>query len=108
MGTAAITVRVLFFGAARDATGHEETLCELNPPANTATARSQILSRFPDLQRFGNSLLFAVNQEYAQPEREIHDGDELALFPPVSGGSAGIVPASFPNCDFFELTTDSI
>lgn len=103
-----ITVRVLFFGAARDAAGHAEIDVALNSPANTESARLQILSKYPDLQRFGNSLLFAVNQEYAQPEREIHDGDELALFPPVSGGSAGVLYASASDQDFFELTTNPI
>lgn len=102
-----ITVRLLFFGAARDATGHEEIDFGLDSPANTESARSQILAKYPDLQRFGNSLLFAVNQEYAQPEREIHDGDELALFPPVSGGSDA-APASSSFNDFFELTTEPI
>ncbi len=105
-----ITVRVLFFGAARDATGHDEIDVALNSPANTESARSQILSEYPDLQRFGNSLLFAVNQEYAQPQREIHDGDELALFPPVSGGSemAQTSVSEAQAHDFFELTTDPI
>ena len=97
-------MRVLFFGAARDATGHEEIDVALNSPANTGSARAQILSQYPDLQRFGNSLLFAVNQEYAQPEKEIHDGDELALFPPVSGGGE----RSSSDHDFFELTTKAI
>ena len=99
---------MLFFGGARDAAGHEEIDIALNSPANTESARSQILSRYPDLQRFGNSLLLAVNQEYAQPERDIQDGDELALFPPVSGGSEGARPAPCSHHDFFELTTDPI
>jgi molybdopterin synthase catalytic subunit len=32
-------------------------------------------------------LLYALNREYAEPERELHDGDEIALIPPVSGGA---------------------
>ncbi len=32
-------------------------------------------------------LLYAVNREYAPPERELVDGDEVALIPPVSGGA---------------------
>jgi len=32
-------------------------------------------------------LLYAVNREYAQPERALADGDEVALIPPVSGGA---------------------
>jgi molybdopterin synthase catalytic subunit/molybdopterin converting factor small subunit len=32
-------------------------------------------------------LLYAVNREYAEPQRELRDGDEVALIPPVSGGA---------------------
>ena len=32
-------------------------------------------------------LLYAVNKEYADRTRELADGDEVALIPPVSGGS---------------------
>ena len=108
METASITVRILFFGAARDAVGQEEIEFPLTSPTTTETARSQILSAYPDLQRFGNSLLLAVNQEYAAAHREIQDGDELALFPPVSGGEVArtLVRESTP--DFFEITTDLI
>jgi len=106
-----IRVRVLFFGAARDAVGQEQIEVELESPINANAARAKLLSDYQSLQRFGNSLLFAVNQEYAEKDREIREGDELAVFPPVSGGSAGragILPASSSNYDFFELTTDPI
>ena len=106
-----IVVRLLFFGAARDAVGQAEVDFVLHGTQNAASAFATVLQKFPDLARFGRSLLFAVNQEYAQPDREVRDGDELAVFPPVSGGSRGTaeVPpaATFPE-DFFELTTNPI
>ena len=129
-----IHVRVLFFGAARDAIGNDNLELLLSSPANVASAFAQLLTDYPTLARFGKSLLLAVNQEYATPDQEITDGDELAVLPPVSGGSeeksateaqrpreeqasgkepagtahAGAPPASTTNKDFFELTTDPI
>ena len=38
-----------------------------------------------------DGLLYAVNKEYAQRERELADGDEVAVIPPVSGGSFRLV-----------------
>jgi molybdopterin synthase catalytic subunit len=109
MASVSIKVNVLFFGAARDATGAAEAQLTLNAPHDSLSALEQVLSTYPDLRRFGNSLLLAVNQEYASANREISDGDELAVFPPVSGGASADVPsASTSNKDFFELTTDPI
>ncbi len=105
-----ISVHVLFFGAARDATGTDEAELRLIPPHDSASAFEQLLTAYPALRRFGKSLLFAVNQEYARPDKEINDGDELAVFPPVSGG-AEVAQTSVCDShahDFFELTTDPI
>src|SRR5437879_1950925 len=119
-----IRVRVFFFGAARNAAGHGQVEIELPSSCHAANAFERVLMAYPALRRFGRSLLFAVNQEYALGDREIHDGDELAVFPPVSGGgganhdrtrtqplntgNARASAASTPNKDFFELTTDPI
>ena len=104
-------MKLLFFGAARDAVGQGQFDFAL-PAGKTATgAFAEVLQKFPALNRFGRSLLFAVNQEYVGLEstRELHDGDELAVFPPVSGGSAGSVPLSTAHTqDFFELTKEPI
>ena len=110
-----ITVRVFFFGAARDAAGCEQIELECAAGSTAGQAFAQLRSDHPELKRFGESLLLAVNQEYAKHDRILSDGDELAIFPPVSGGSgagsagsAGILPASSGDKDFFELTTDPI
>ena len=86
--TGKVTVRVLFFGAARDAVGEAEILVSFRKHIKAASAFEQLRDTYPVLNRFGRSLLFAVNEEYARPEREVFEGDELAVFPSVSGGVA--------------------
>jgi len=103
-----ISVRALFFGGARDAVGYDEVKVKLTAPCDAACALDQILNAYPDLRRFGRSLLIAVNQEYALPDREVSDGDELAIFPPVSGGAEEDVDhdgTAISEHDFCELTT---
>lgn len=106
-----IVVRVLFFGAAREAAGQAEATISLHPPTNAASAFEQVVAAFPALRRFGRSLLFAINEEYARADREVRAGDELAVFPPVSGGSemrSSDPAATAATFDFFELTTEPI
>lgn len=93
-----MNIRVLFFGAARDAVEANQMDLALEEPATVSSAFQSLKERFSKLERFGRSLLFAVNQEYATPDTQLKENDELAVFPPVSGGSH----------DFFELTTEAI
>lgn len=97
-----ITIRVLFFGAARDVVDQNPFPLSLatDGPPTVARAFQQLVQQFSGLERFGRSLLFAVNQEYATAETELRENDELAIFPPVSGGAS--------SHDFFELTTEPI
>jgi len=96
--TESVKIRVLFFGAARDVVNENPLEITVDAPATVATAFRSLVNQFSDLERFGRSLLFAVNQEYATPDTMLKENDELAIFPPVSGGSH----------DFFELTTEPI
>ncbi len=77
-------VQVLFFGATAEAVGEREIEIDLETQTKADAAFKQIVSAYPNLQK--HSLLFAVNQEYANGEEFIKDGDELAIFTAVSGG----------------------
>lgn len=101
MSTGRVNITVLFFGAARDVVSKNPFPLSLTTggPVTVSSAFQQLVNQFNGLERFGRSLLFAVNQEYATRETPLRDGDELAIFPPVSGGSSH---------DFFELTTEPI
>jgi len=101
-----VSIRVLFFGAARDVVDANPLEISLDAPATVASAFRHLVGRFAQLERFGRSLLFAVNQEYATQDTQLNDKDELAVFPPVSGG-ADVCDYVCP-LDFFELTTEPI
>ncbi|MBO0725644.1 MAG: MoaD/ThiS family protein [Blastocatellia bacterium] len=86
MNTDRIKINVLLFGACREVAGAGELNCDLAAPADVASAWNAIKTRFPDLEKFERSALFAVNEEHSQKDQPLEDGDTLAVFPPVSGG----------------------
>lgn len=77
-------VQVLFFGATADETGEREIEISLVENSKANRAFAEIVEKFPRLAQ--HKLLFAVNQEYANGDEFIKDGDELAVFTAVSGG----------------------
>ena len=81
-----IKITVLLFGACREVAGAGEMNCDLTSPADVASAWNEVKTRFPNLEKFERSALFAVNEEHARKEDHLKDGDTLAIFPPVSGG----------------------
>lgn len=86
-----IRIKVLFFAAARELAGTGDTSIVLPPPPasqTTAELRSCIATEFPNTAQVVGDITLAVNQEYLPhgEEIELHDGDEVALIPPISGG----------------------
>lgn len=81
-------VKVLYFAGLREQLGTPGE--DLDVPATTvAGLRSQLMARGGAWQSAlaqGKALRVAVNQEMAQPTTPVKPGDEVAFFPPVTGG----------------------
>lgn len=76
-----MSVTVKYFASIREGVGRGEDIVEL-PQACSVGELWQKVTQQPLPPR----LLAAVNQEYAGLDAMLHDGDEVAFFPPVTGG----------------------
>jgi molybdopterin synthase catalytic subunit/molybdopterin converting factor small subunit len=81
-------VRVLLFGVLKDLFPEGIESVEVPAGATVATLLDHFRTLAPQQQALWASLAVAVNQEYAGLTQPLMDGDEVALLPPVSGGSS--------------------
>jgi molybdopterin synthase catalytic subunit len=79
-----ICVRVRLFAAYREAAGTARLEVPLAPGARVRDLVEALAERIPALVAAPG--LVAVNQTYVAPDFVLHDADEVALIPPVSGG----------------------
>jgi MoaE-MoaD fusion protein len=80
-------VRIFFFGMLKDLAGKSSDWLELPEPASVADVLAHYQAHIPRLKDSLPSLAVAVNQQYAGRETKLKTDDEVALLPPVSGGS---------------------
>ena len=75
-------VTVKYFASLREHYGSDR---QLDAPAAGATV-ADIWTRASDGKAMPDNVLMAVNLEYVNAEHPVEDGDEVAFFPPVTGG----------------------
>ncbi|HSM86354.1 MAG TPA: molybdenum cofactor biosynthesis protein MoaE [Candidatus Limnocylindrales bacterium] len=80
-------IRVLLFGQLKDIVGQREELVELQEGAQVSAVIDHYARKFSHFRNMAGSIACSVNQEYATASAELHEGDEIGLLPPVSGGS---------------------
>jgi molybdopterin synthase catalytic subunit len=108
-----VRLKVLFFGQLRDIAGTREDHLDLPPGSTIESVFEHYASRFPRIRELGSSVVVARNQQFAEPSGLVSDGDEIALLPPVSGGSTPAVPVFTQEIGdesghFFALTRETI
>ncbi|MGD9587299.1 MAG: MoaD/ThiS family protein [Pyrinomonadaceae bacterium] len=77
-------IRLLFFGATADAVGSRELAFKIDENTIAGTLIAHIIQQHPSLA--SHKLLIAVNEQYADADTILSDGDTVAVFTAVSGG----------------------
>ncbi len=89
-------VKVRLFASYRERAGRSEVEIDVPRGATVGRLAVEVARRFPDVTRSPEALVIAVNQEYRDHLHGLDDGDEVALIPPVSGGSSLIELSNEP------------
>lgn len=92
-------VGVRLFARYREAAGHDRIEVDLPDGGTVETAWEAVSRRFPVLDQYRPFTLFALREDYVSPDHRLGDGDELCLFPPVSGGADA-------DSDWIDVVTD--
>jgi molybdopterin converting factor small subunit len=79
-------IRVQFHSYFRDLTGCRETTVTVAADATLGALHDQLMTCFPKLAAMKKSTLLAVGVDYQPRDHVLKEGDEISLFPPVSGG----------------------
>ena len=96
-------IRVLFFGILKDVACLPAETLELPEASTLADLLTHYAKSRPNLQNHLAGIAVSLNQEFASPSDVLHAGDEVALLPPVSGGSG--LPIRSAHC---AITLDPI
>jgi len=82
-------IGVLFFGVLKDLAGGAGETVDLPEGARVRDLLVHFARGTPRLEAMLPSVAISVNREYAELDRALREGDEVALLPPVSGGAPG-------------------
>lgn len=83
-------VAVCLFARYREVTGRDRVEIEVPEGATVEDVWRAVSAAHPVLARYRPHTLFAVGNEYVSAERPVQPGEEVACFPPVSGGAPGV------------------
>ena len=81
-----MAITVLFFASLADAVGTRELSLGHISGDTVASVRDRLVAAHPQISEFTETLLYAVDEEYAEDDAPVPAGATLALIPPVSGG----------------------
>ena len=90
MSAHSIRVRLVTFGPLKSIIAAGGEWREVSPDATVADLLADLCHQGVSDEDVFRSAAIAVNQEYSARTRQLHEGDEVAILPPVSGGTGGM------------------
>jgi MoaE-MoaD fusion protein len=96
-------IQIKLFATLKDKAGSNKITVTVVEPATVATLLAAAEAAYPNLATSLPIALVSVNKSYAGMETAVSPNDEVALFPPVSGGSDA---EGLPHPTYFAITTD--
>jgi molybdopterin converting factor subunit 1 len=79
-------VKVLYFASAQGLTNRRTESMSLRDGSSLREMAAEMLNRHPELRSIEPTITYSVNYEIAEGGALLHDGDEVAVLPPVAGG----------------------
>jgi len=79
-------VKVLYFASAQGLANLKSERMRLGEGSSVKDMASEVIRLHPDLKSIEPTIRYAVNFEIAGQDAPLHDGDEVAILPPVAGG----------------------
>lgn len=79
-------IKVLVFASLKDIVGGRQLQLDIPARSTVSDLLTHLEANYPRMKNYRPVVLTAINEEYVEKTAEIHDGDEVAIFPPVSGG----------------------
>ena len=81
-------MKIIYFAWIKDITNLHQEQLDSNKIKNLENLKKYIISKYPDLKKHLDQeiLRFAINYEYVVENIDLEKDDEIAVFPPVSGG----------------------
>ncbi len=99
-----MVIEIRLFATLKERAGRNRIELTLKETATVEDLLATIAQAYPSLAPALPTVLVAINKVYAAPNTTLHIDDEVALFPPVSGGDE----EGLPHPTFFAITSEAV
>ncbi len=79
-------IKVLYFSSIKDKLKKKEDILDIGENTTLEDVISLLKGKYPEITESLDKSMFAVNEEYADKDKILKEGDTVAVIPPVSGG----------------------